>query len=92
MPHLTATRHLGATGISVLLIGYGTAPLGKEKTMPRAEAVRCLHHAIDAGITDLDTSPDYAKESQEGKSALFWLHDTAVMGWQQRDEPALVAY
>jgi aryl-alcohol dehydrogenase-like predicted oxidoreductase len=33
-----------------------------------------------------------AKESQEGKSSLFWLHDTKVMGWQKQDEPALVTY
>jgi len=33
-----------------------------------------------------------AKESQEGKSSLFWLHDTKVMGWQKEDEPALVTY
>ncbi len=34
-----------------------------------------------------------ATESQErGRSDLFWLHDTKVMGWQEQDEPALVAY
>ncbi len=26
-----------------------------------------------------------AKESKQGKSELFWLHDATVMGWQQRD-------
>jgi hypothetical protein len=35
----------------------------------------------------LSCEPDTA-----GERALFWLHDTTVMGWQQRDEPALVDY
>jgi hypothetical protein len=33
-----------------------------------------------------------ANDSQQGKSELFWFHDTKVMGWQQKDEPAMVAY
>jgi len=33
-----------------------------------------------------------ATASQQGQSQLFWLHDTSVMGWQQQDEPVLVAY
>ena len=33
-----------------------------------------------------------AKESKKGQSSLFWLHDTTVMGWQEKDEPALVDY
>jgi hypothetical protein len=33
-----------------------------------------------------------AKDSQEGKGSLFWLHDTNVMGWTQHDEPARVRY
>jgi uncharacterized protein len=63
---LAATRVLGATGVRVPLIGYGTAPLGK-KGVSRAEAVRCLNHAIDLGITYLDTSPDYGSEPHVGE-------------------------
>jgi predicted aldo/keto reductase-like oxidoreductase len=33
-----------------------------------------------------------AKESKQGKSPLFWLHDTSVMGWAQHDEPVRVDY
>src|SRR3954451_13402217 len=58
-------RPLGATGVTVPLIGYGTAPLGKE-TITREHATRCLNHAIDAGITYLDTSPDYGSEPHVG--------------------------
>jgi len=62
---LQATRSFGATGVSVPLIGYGTAPLGK-KHISRQHAERCLNHAIDRGITYLDTSPDYGSESHVG--------------------------
>jgi aryl-alcohol dehydrogenase-like predicted oxidoreductase len=60
-------RPLGATGVTVPLIGYGTAPLGKEKNIPREEGIRCLHHAIDSGITYIDTSPDYGSEPVVGE-------------------------
>jgi hypothetical protein len=34
-----------------------------------------------------------AEEAQEhGKSRLFWLHDTSVMAWLQKDTPKAVAY
>jgi aryl-alcohol dehydrogenase-like predicted oxidoreductase len=63
---LTTQRPLGATGVTVPLVGYGTAPLGKS-SVSRQEAVRCLNHAIDAGITYLDTSPDYGSEPHLGE-------------------------
>jgi aryl-alcohol dehydrogenase-like predicted oxidoreductase len=62
---LQATRPFGATGVNVPLIGYGTAPLGK-KHISRQHAERCLNHAIDSGITYLDTSPDYGSEPHVG--------------------------
>ncbi len=63
---LAAARPLGATGVSVPLVGYGTAPLGKPE-VSREHAVRCLNHAIDLGITYLDTSPDYGSEPHVGE-------------------------
>jgi len=63
---LTPQRPLGKTGITVPLVGYGTAPLGKEE-ISREHAVRCLNHAIDRGITYLDTSPDYGSEPHLGE-------------------------
>jgi uncharacterized protein len=65
-PILQAVRELGATGVKVPLVGYGTAPLGKE-TVTRDHAVRCLNHAIDLGVTYLDTSPDYGSEPHVGE-------------------------
>lgn len=62
---LSPARTLGATGVPVPLIGYGTAPLGKPD-VSRAHAERCLNHAIDCGIAYLDTSPDYGSEPHLG--------------------------
>ena len=41
---LRPTRSLGKTGVSVPLVAYGTAPLGKER-ITREHAVRCLNLA-----------------------------------------------
>ncbi len=65
LPH----RPLGKTGVEVPVIGYGTAPLGKIKLMDaplvkKSEAL--LNHAIDQGITYLDTSPDYGSQPKLG--------------------------
>jgi aryl-alcohol dehydrogenase-like predicted oxidoreductase len=65
-PTLRPTRPLGATGVQVPLIGYGTAPLGKPDVAAE-HAVRCLNHAIDLGITYLDTSPGYGSEPHLGE-------------------------
>ena len=63
---LTVRRTFGKTGVEVPVIGYGTAPLGKETISPE-HAVRCLNRAIDLGITYLDTSPDYGSEPHVGE-------------------------
>jgi aryl-alcohol dehydrogenase-like predicted oxidoreductase len=62
---LRPDRPLGATNVTVPLVGYGTAPLGKPDVAPE-HAARCLHRAIDLGITYLDTSPDYGSEPHVG--------------------------
>jgi uncharacterized protein len=64
---LTPQRQFGGTGVTVPLVGYGTAPLGKSDTIPHDEAIRCLNHAIDLGVTYLDTSPDYGSEPLVGE-------------------------
>lgn len=67
MTILQPDREFGATGLRVPLIGYGTAPLGKEKKIPRDKGVALLNYAIDRGITYLDTSPDYGSEPVVGE-------------------------
>jgi hypothetical protein len=63
---LQPARPFGATGVTVPLIGYGTAPLGKDHVSVD-HAARCLNHAIDLGITYIDTSPDYGSEPKVGE-------------------------
>jgi len=66
LPH----RPLGRTGIQVPVLGYGTAPLGKIKLMDAPlihKSSRLLNHAIDRGITYLDTSPDYGSQPKVGE-------------------------
>lgn len=66
LPH----RPLGKTGVQVPIIGYGTAPLGKIKVMDAPllnKSAKLLNHAIDMGITYLDTSPDYGSQPKLGE-------------------------
>src|SRR5918997_4279890 len=66
LPH----RPLGKTGVQVPIIGYGTAPLGKIKLMDAPllnRSEKLLNHAIDHGITYLDTSPDYGSQPKLGE-------------------------
>lgn len=74
---LQPQRAFGATGVRVPLIGYGTAPLGKEH-ITREHAVRCLNHAIDRGITYIDTSPDYGSEPHIGE-VMKWRRDEVFL-------------
>ncbi len=81
---LRPERALGATGAQVPLVGYGTAPLGKPEVAAE-HAARCLNHAIDLGITYLDTSPDYGSEPHVGGRDA----DTAGRGFSgDEGEPA----
>ncbi|MDP9379235.1 MAG: aldo/keto reductase [Chloroflexota bacterium] len=61
-------RQLGRTGVEVPILGYGTATLGHiEADVPMDAGVAALNHAIDRGITYLDTSPDYGSEPIVGE-------------------------
>jgi aryl-alcohol dehydrogenase-like predicted oxidoreductase len=63
-------RPLGKTGVEVPILGYGTAPLGKIRVMDAPllkKSEKLLNHAIDQGITYLDTSPDYGSQPKLGE-------------------------
>ena len=63
-------RALGKAGVEVPVLGYGTAPLGKIHLMDAPlihRSARLLNHAIDRGITYLDTSPDYGGQAKVGE-------------------------
>lgn len=53
LPH----RVLGRTKVKVSIYGLGTAPAGYR---PQKEAVTFYHHCIDAGVTYIDTAPEFA--------------------------------
>ena len=62
------TRQLGRTGVQVPILGYGTATLGKiEADVGMEQGARALNHAIDRGVTYIDTSPDYGSEPIVGE-------------------------
>jgi predicted aldo/keto reductase-like oxidoreductase len=43
-------------------------------------------------LVEEDSKAAQGEAGKEQRPKLFWLHDTKVMGWKQRDEPALVTY
>ncbi len=85
---------LGLPGVSLAIIGMDDTgqidenielaadlrPLGDQEEQELVEEVRPL------------VEWDATESQEEGKSDLFWLHDTKVMGWAEQDEPVLVSY
>ena len=54
------SRDLGNTGLSVSAVGLGGVPLSVPKTRPdEATAIKVIHHAIDQGVTFIDTADSY---------------------------------
>jgi uncharacterized protein len=85
---------LGLPGVSLAIIGMDQ-PEQIDENIALAAAFTPLEEAeLDRLIEEV--KPLVLQDSQEakeqGKSKLFWLHDTTVMGWKQHDEPALVDY
>lgn len=54
-------RALGKTGVQVPIIGLGTAPAGHRG---RKEAAKFYSECLDAGVTYLDTAPEFAGYGQ----------------------------
>ena len=53
-------RTLGPTGESISVIGFGTWPLaGKMGSVDRGKAVDLIRHAVDIGVTFIDTAEAY---------------------------------
>ena len=71
----TETRSLGAQGRQLAAVGVGTWALGGPYTfdgrdagwgeVDDAESIRALHAAIDAGVTLIDTAPNYGTGHSE---------------------------
>ena len=71
-------RQFGRNGETIPLLGLGTAPGGKG--LSDDDAVRLYHHAIDVGVTYLDTAPGYGEAQRQLSRVLR----------QRRDEVFLV--
>ena len=55
------TRELGNTGLSVSAVGLGGVPLSIPETRPdEVTAIKVIHHAIDQGISFIDTADSYS--------------------------------
>jgi L-galactose dehydrogenase len=73
-------RELGRTGLKVSPLGFGGAPLGgMYGGLEESEAIASLHHAIDAGINLVDTSPYYGPLHSE-----VLLGKALQGGWRKR--------
>lgn len=58
-----AQRQFGRHRETIPLLGLGTAPGGKGLT--DSEAIRLYHHAIDLGVTYIDTAPGYGAAQKQ---------------------------
>lgn len=66
MSHHDTPVSFGRGGLSVSRLGLGTAPLGgMYEELDEAEVDRLITHALDSGITFVDTAPFYGHGSSE---------------------------
>ena len=61
---MVAYRHLGSSGLKVTEITYGNW-LTHGSQVEADTAVRCVHTALDLGITSFDTADVYANTAAE---------------------------
>ena len=57
---------LGRTGLSVTVVGFGGAPIGRATT-EEADALAAVWAALEGGITLIDTSPHYGLGLSESR-------------------------
>lgn len=59
-------RQLGKTGLTVSCVGLGCMPMSVPATRPsEQESIGVIHHAVDCGITLLDTADSYCLDDSE---------------------------
>lgn len=60
------TRPLGKTSLQLSSLSFGASSLGQEfRHVDLAEALRCVHVAVDRGMNLIDTSPYYGRGMSE---------------------------
>lgn len=61
-------RTFGSTGLEVSVIGLGAMPLSLTPDRPSEDAaIAVVHHAIDCGITLIDTADSYSRPAEGGR-------------------------
>ena len=84
---------LGLPGVAIAIVGLkNEAEI--EEVAEHAARFRPLDESEEARLIE-EVRPLIERDSQgwkKGDSPLFWLHETTVMGWQEKDEPELVSY
>ena len=81
-------RTFGSTGLEVSAIGFGAMPLSLTPARPSEnDAIAVVHHAIDLGITLIDTADSYCIDTTEGRSQRAFDrqgHGAAAAGYPQQ--------
>jgi len=67
------TRLLGKTGVSLPILGFGTAAAGKRLSLK--DAVRLYESALNQGITYFDTAPAFAGYGQAQEQLGYLLKE-----------------
>jgi aryl-alcohol dehydrogenase-like predicted oxidoreductase len=78
------SRQLGNSGLEVSSIGLGCMSIGIADTYSSSisaedEAVHLVQHALEMGITLLDTADIYGRSEQQVGKALVGRRDQAVL-------------
>jgi phage-related minor tail protein len=80
-------------GVSLAIVGLDTEQQIDEAIQHANNSQPLTEEELQQVIEEIRPVVEQdAKASKEGFSDLFWLHDTAVMGWKEHDEPISVSY
>ena len=78
-------RQLGNTGLTVSAVGLGGVPLSVAETRPdQATAIKVIHHAVDLGVTFIDTADSY------GLGEADMGHKRLVLAWLLSKEQHMI--
>ena len=79
---------IGATGLEVSSVSFGTAPLGQLfGPVPLENGVAAVDEAIDLGITFFDSSPYYGDAEERLGIALKGKRDRVLVGTKAGRNP-----
>lgn len=59
------TKQLGNTNITISAIGLGGMPMSLSGRPPESQSIEVIHHALDLGVTLIDTADSYCKDESD---------------------------